>query len=83
MVGTAGAVVLQLLPVLSQYKTLLPAGMLAESIVEAMVAGLFGLPLLNVPLLGLGAGGNILTVSYTQGLLLKLLAVSNDLIQYT
>jgi hypothetical protein len=82
-VGNAGAVVLQLLPKLSQYCTLLPAGILAGSIVPAIVAGLLGSPIINVPSIGVGAGGNIVIVSYTQGLLVKPVMVSIDLIQYT
>ena len=87
LVGNAGAVVLQLLPKLSQYCTLLPAGILVGSIVGAIVAGLPGAPLVYTPSLALGAaggtppGGNIFTVSYTHGLLIKPVAVSTALMQ--
>jgi hypothetical protein len=83
VVGTAGAVVVQLLPKLSQYCTLLPDGILAGSIVPAIVAGLLGLPAVNVLLIGVGAIGIIVIVSYTHGSLVKPLRVSIDLIQYT
>ena len=71
---------LQLAPVLSQYNVLLPAGMLAGSIVDAIFPGL---PLVNVPFLGVGIDGNTVIVSYLQGSLLNPLIVSIVLIQYT
>ena len=63
VVGTAGAVVVQLLPVLSQYIGLLPAGMVDGSIVPAMLEGLLGSPAVKVPSLAFGKDGNTLMVS--------------------
>ena len=87
LVGNAGAVVLQVLPKLSQYCTLLPDGMLAGSIVPEISVGLPGLPLVNVPLIGFGGAGatapagRIFTVSYLHGSLIKPVAVSIALMQ--
>ena len=88
-VGNAGAVVEQLLPKLSQYCTLLPEGTLAGSTVPAMVPGFPGAPEVKVPSNAVGAaggtdaGGNIFTVSYLHGVLVKPVAVSTALMQYT
>ena len=74
---------LQLLPVLSQYNGLLPAGMLDGSTVPAILEGLLGSPLVKVPPEGFGAAGNTVIVSYTHGLLCKPVIVSIVLMQYT
>ena len=74
---------LQLLPALSQYNGLLPAGMLDGSMVPAILDGLDGLPLVKVPPDGFGAAGNTVIVSYTHGLLVNPVMVSIVLIQYT